>query len=279
MISPRLMNAVYSQPWLITGDGWLSIHQVIQSRMDRKAVKSSEDFWRKEFEDFIPQRPGMEIDREGIAHIHVFGVLGPKLSNIEKACGTTDYGDLTREINEASENARGILLHVDSPGGYSQGNQEAASVLAAVAENMPVVAHADGMMASAAYCICAGASRIHASISAMVGSIGVILPLVDVSGRWQQEGIKPAYVTHTGGDLKDAGYPPSFTDEHMAHFQEVVDDLFHQFRDHVLKFRSIEKSAMRGQVFVAERAQSEGLVDEIGTAEAALSFLSEMITR
>ena len=86
---------------------------------------------------------------------------------------------------------------------------------------------------------CLRADFIAAAPSAQVGSIGTILPLVDVSGAWEQRGWKPAYITHSGGDLKDATWPPSFTEAHRAHLQEMVDDHFGQFRDHVLRFRSV----------------------------------------
>lgn len=274
------MNAVYGSPWCITGDGWMSVHHALQSHLAHKSESpqsKEENGWKSYLSDSIAQRPDMEIDKRGIAHIHVFGVLGPKLTKLEKACGTTDYGELSEELAEARENARGVMLHIDSPGGYAQGNMEAAYALAETARAMPVVAHTDGMMCSAAYAIGVGASSIFATPSADVGSIGVIIPLVDRSGQWEQQGIKPAYITHTGGDLKDAGYPPSFTQEHIEFFQTLVDDTFGLFRAHVLNHRDVSAEAMRGQYFMAERAQSENLIDEVGSPEEAYDFLLSRI--
>lgn len=281
-VSMRLLNVVYSQPWSITGEGWMSVHQALQNHLSRKMLPEEErrgdaGFWKRAFGDFIVQRPDMDIDKNGIAHIHVFGVLGPKLSNIEKACGTTDYGDLQSELTEARKNADGILLHVDSPGGYTRGNIEISKFLADVAATMPVVAHTDGYMASAAYAISVGANVLFANRSADVGSIGVILPLIDRSGEWKMKGIAPAYITHTGGDLKDAGYPPSFSAEHIEYFQEIVDDSFAAFRDHVLAHRQIDDSSMRGQCFTGGRAKENNFVDAIGTEADAYRYLQSML--
>lgn len=123
----------------------------------------------------------------------------------------------------------------------------------------------DELAASAAYALAVSADFIAMAPSAQVGSIGTILPLVDVSGAWEQRGWKPAYITHTGGDLKDATWPPSFTDAHRAHLQEMVDDYFAQFREHVLGHRNISPNAMRGQTFIGRKAKEANLVDHIGT--------------
>lgn len=277
MKSQRLIEAVYSRPWNITGTGWLSVHGAMQSHLAPK-LRESEDEWRKELEDFVIQRPHMEINDDGVAIIHVMGVLAPKLPNLMRACGLTDYGVLSDELRQARRQAQAILLVVDSPGGYCEGNSEVAYLVAEISETMPVIAWTDGMMCSAAYKISAGATSIFCTPSADVGSIGTIMPLVDTSGEWQQKGWEPAYVTHTGGDLKDAGYPPSFTEEHMAYFQELVDETFGMFRDHVLSHRDIDADAMRGQVFTSGRALDENLVDAIGLREDALSYALDLLT-
>tara|TARA_R100000027_G_scaffold54802_4_gene43935 strand:+ start:27995 stop:28825 length:831 start_codon:yes stop_codon:yes gene_type:complete len=269
MKSQRLIEAVYSRPWNITGNGWMAVHQAFQGHLHGAKPREDEEDFRRAFEDFIIQRPHMEIDDQGVAHIHVMGVLAPKLPPLMKACGLTDYGVLTQELQTARRQARAILLIVDSPGGYCEGNAEVAYLVSEIARSMPVTAWTDGSMCSAAYKIAVGARRIWSTPSADTGSIGTIIPLVDTSGAWEQKGWKPAYVTHTGGDLKAAGYPPSFTEEHMAYFQELVDDTFSLFRNHVLANRSIDAEAMRGQVFTANRALAENLIDAIGLREDA----------
>lgn len=257
----RIQDAVYRQPWNITAGGWLSVHEVLQSRL-------ASDYKNGRFSDWVNERPEMEIDRNGIAHIHVQGVLGKGLTNIEKSCGNTGYEQITDDLAEAEERAaRGVMLHVNSPGGHATGNIETATRVSG--SPLPVVAWIDDLSASAAYAISVGANHIVCAPSAQVGSIGTILPLVDTSAAWEARGMKPEYITNSGGDLKDATWPPSFTDAHKAHLQEMVDDLFAGFRSHVLANRAIEASAMRGQCLVGQRALEANLVDTIGNYETA----------
>lgn len=253
----HITNALYRSPWNITSDGWLALHQVFQSRLFADSANL-------DLSAFVNPRPDGEIDDNGIAHLHVMGTLGKHLSEVERSCGNTGYEQLEDEIEIATgEGARGFLFHVNSPGGMAAGNVEAASLLSGI--KAPTAVWVDELAASAAYAIAASADFIAMAPSAQVGSIGTILPLVDVSGAWEQQGWKPAYITHTGGDLKDASWPPSFTDTHREHLQEMVDDYFGQFRDHVIKHRNVAPSAMRGQTFIGRKAREANLVDHVGS--------------
>ena len=261
----NITNAVYRQPWNITPGAWLSVHELLQSRL---AV----DAENLDLSAFVNPRPDLEVDSNGIAHIHVTGVLGKNLSQIERSCGNTGYEQLEAEIADAVKaDARGILLHVNSPGGAATGNVETSRMVAG--SGLPTVAWVDELAASAAYAIASGATSIVASPSAQIGSIGTILPLVDTSGQWEQRGLKPAYITHTGGDLKDATWPPSFSEAHREHLQEMVDDFFGQFREHVLTHRDVPASAMRGQTLLGVRAKAANLVDRIGAYSEAYDEL------
>ena len=253
----HITNTLLRQPWNITTDGWLSLHQIVQSRLFAEAVNL-------DFSDFVNPRPDGEIDKNGIAHIHVLGTLGKHLSQIERSCGNTGYEQIEEEIRIATEDgAKGFIFHINSPGGMAAGNIETAHILSAITQ--PKAVWVDELAASAAYSIACGADFIAMAPSAQVGSIGTILPLVDVSGAWDQRGWKPAYITHTGGDLKDATWPPSFTEAHQTHLQEMVDDYFGQFRDHVLRNRNIGPDAMRGQTFIGRKAREANLVDHVGS--------------
>lgn len=268
----QITNALYRQPWNITADGWLALHQIFQSRL----LSESKNL---ELSDFVNPRPEAEIDDNGIAHIHVTGTLGRHLSNIERSCGNTGYEQIEQELEIAlSDKARGFLFHVNSPGGLASGNLETAAILSAISQ--PKAVWIDDLAASAAYAIASGADFIAMAPSAQVGSIGTILPLVDVSAAWEQRGWKPAYITHTGGDLKDATWPPSFTETHRSHLQEMVDEYFAQFRDHVLKHRNIGPGAMRGQTFIGRKAKEANLVDHVGSySDTYAELLRRMVDK
>lgn len=224
------------------------------------------------------QRRPLQIDSQsGLAVLDVRGVVMPEETPFWTAVlGATLYSELRADIAAIlARGVRGVLLTVDSPGGYCSGCSEAAAAISALAREIPVVAHAQGLCASAAYFLASGATEIWADMSADVGCIGVIIPMLDWSGYWDKEGVKDDYVTNTGGDLKATGYPPSQTPEERAQLQREVDDLYAQFRDHVLAHRAIPTEAMRGQCAVGPRALESNLVDALGTREQALAALKK----
>jgi ClpP class serine protease len=267
----HITNALYRKPWNITSDGWLTLHQIMQSRLFAEAVNLN-------FSDFVNPRPDGETDKNGIAHIHVTGTLGRRLSQIERSCGNTGYEQIEEEIRIAIEDgAKGFLFHINSPGGMAAGNIETSRILSGIKQ--PKAAWVDELAASAAYAIAGGADFIAMAPSAQVGIIGTILPLVDVSGAWEQKGWKPAYITHTGGDLKDSTWPPSFTDAHREHLQEMVDDYFYQFKEHVLKHRNLGLGAMRGQTFIGRKAREANLVDHVGSYEDTYAELLKRVDK
>ena len=226
---------------------------------------------------FVPQRSPLSIDENGIAHISIHGTLFNKEAPYFVAgYGGTDYAEILRDIETASEKAKAIFLKIDSGGGHACGNDKVAKAISQAKK--PVFAHSDGMCCSAAYAIASGASYISATADATIGSIGTILPLMDISGLWQAMGIKPDYITNTEGTLKAAGYPPSQSDEERASLQAETQEYFEIFKSHVLAHRNIEKEDMRGQAFVGAEAFRRGLVDDICDKNSAYDKL-RILTR
>lgn len=267
----HLQEQIYSRPWFITAAAHHGIRSLFESRFGRIAADTGS--LAVELADMVNPRRPMTVDQEGIATIHVLGPLGKNLSKLEKSCGTTSFEDIQSELALANANpaVRGILLHVDSPGGTVQGTPETASLIASSLK--PVVAYTEDMMASAAYYISAGARSIVASPSADVGSIGVYIPWVDRSGLNEMNGIRPDPIVNTGGDLKATGFGGVLTDAQRAHLQEQVDIDFAGFKAHVLAHRQVAEGAFRGQTVSGSQALDFNLVDLIGSLADARALL------
>lgn len=254
-MNPNFYNAVFFSPWNIEGRAWASMAMALQSSSANLSI-----------EDFFTPREGLSIDENGIAHISITGVLGYATKGEEKVFGDSAYSTIADEIAEAKANARGVMYLADSPGGAAVGNIELGAEAAST--GLPTAAWVTGMGCSACYALIAGADRIAAQPSAIVGSIGTIMPLLDMSGFWDSLGIKPDYIQ--SGDLKAAGYMPSQTPEERAALQEEVDDLGEMFRAHVTRFRAVKPDAMRGQAFTGIRAKAHNLVDDASGDYSAL---------
>lgn len=258
---PHLVNQVFFSPLMITHGGFLSVATLLLNRM------GSEPRADIDVSDFANQRPAMEIDSNGVAVINLLGPVAPGLAPIQKSCGATDSREVRDEIAAAHGSARSILLVIDSPGGACLGTPELANAVAD--SRLPVTVFTEGLCCSAAYYVAAGASRIFASQSAEVGSIGAYVPWVDWLGQAEQSGVMPNPVVNAEGTFKALGFWPTLSDTHRAHLQAQVDQTFSEFRAHVLRFRDVPADAMRGQTLHGPQAISAGLTDEIGDYQTA----------
>lgn len=260
----RVLEQIFHRPWFITAEGHASVVRVVQAALVRENGP--------DLGIFVNPREEMEILPNGIAKIHVCGVLGKGLSKIEQSCGNTDYEQITEEIEEAQNlGARGIFLEISSPGGTVVGNAEVAE---AVAEcPLPVLAYSEDMACSAAYNIAVSARWAMGSPSSTWGSIGTIIPWVDESASWSMQGMEWQPITNAEGDLKGAMHGPSLTPDQRASLEQYVQDAFDQFRGNVLRRRLISADAMRGQAFFAPRALQNFLIDRICSEDQAMEFL------
>ncbi len=262
--------------WNILPSAFLELcnREVVQLSTREDGENNDVDFcklstWRKLFSPFVRQRADTYIDGNGIAHIEVKGALfqseGPF---IVAAYGGTSYEELYDDLKFAESKARGIFLKIDSPGGHASGNADIAKAYATT--KLPVVVHAKDYCCSAAYAIASGANYIFANPDALVGSIGTILPLLDVSGLWEQLGIKPDYITNRDGVLKASGMPPSQSTIERESLQIETESFFELFKNHVTKYRNIPSEAMQGQAFVGLKAIANNLID--GTRDEACAY-------
>lgn len=230
--------------------------------------------------DFINQRQPYAVSADGIATIHVNDFLARGLTNVDRMLGATDYNHLIDEVAaaQADGSVRGVLLDLNSPGGSVVGCPEAAAAVADLAGSKPVVAYAEMLACSAAYYFAAASHAFIASPSAIVGSIGTIATLMNISGLLSRFGVS---VTHfQSGDLKAAGTPyRDMTRDERDFWQERVDQLGGEFRAWVSAHRpAVEKGTMRGQWFSGSEGMSRGLVDQLGSRGQALDALRALMT-
>ena len=233
---------------------------------------SNTDTWRDAFAPFINGRAKTYKDENDITHINVCGTLFQnEAPYIVAAYGGTSYSELSSELVDAQENSKGIFLSIDSPGGHASGNTEISKLVAT--SNIPIITHVGDYCCSAAYAIASGSNYIYANEDSLVGSIGTILPLLDIEGFWEDMGIKPDYVTNKEGILKASGMPPSQTSEEREALQKETESFFELFKAHVLKFRDIPNEAITGEAFVGKYGKEKNLIDGISSKEKAYEKL------
>jgi signal peptide peptidase SppA len=224
--------------------------------------------------NFVNPRRKAYVDKNGIGHVYVDGVISQRPSRIEKALGFVDVTDIANELEEIALDSKKILIHFDSPGGGILGVPELATKIVTLGDRIPIYAHTDSLMASAAYYLAGGAWEIYASPSAMVGSIGVYIPWVDYEGFYDQMGLRWNPVVNEEGIYKTAGAGPVLTDDERESLQDMVDKSFSNFVKHITAYRDIDATAMRGQVLSGEDAVRTGLVNGIMTESELIKKLA-----
>lgn len=273
----HVIEQVYHKPWLITPTMHAAIRRMVESKLNTSAEAAPQHWIEGEMEPFTVQRRRMETDRNGVATIHIMGVLGQGLAPIERACGASDTRDIRAELMDARDNARAIFLDIESPGGMVNGTAETGNLVRDIAGDMPVVAFTDSLIASAAYWIASQADEIYATESADLGSIGVYIPWVDDSAMLEAMGVKLEAIANEGATYKGLGFNPQLNEEQRALLQGMVDKMAVDFKAAVNTRRNVPEEMMRGQTAYGAEAVAMGLVDGIRSRDSAMQRLMEMM--
>jgi capsid assembly protease len=224
---------------------------------------------------------GYEV-RDGVALLPIEGVLSKRMNLLSAISGGTSTSYAAAEFARAMEDpqVRAVVLAVDSPGGAVDGTQEFANVVASYRGVKPVVAHTDGMIASAAYWIASAADKLYISgDTTQVGSIGVVATHTDLSGAEAQRGVKTTEIT-AGKFKRIASQYGALTPEGRAYMQDQVDAIYSAFVGDVARNRGVDvetvlENMAEGRIFIGRAAVEAGLVDGVTTLDALINSLAE----
>ncbi|MDD1764085.1 MAG: signal peptide peptidase SppA [Methanobacteriaceae archaeon] len=170
-----------------------------------------------------------------------------------------------------------ILLEINSPGGSPVASEEIMSSVKACEK--PVVVWISDTGASGAYLVASSADKIVASPSSIVGSIGVILSLTDLSELYQKIGVDKYSIK--AGEFKDMGADyRNLTAAEQKMLQEMVDQDYDYFISLVAENRKLDESYVRniaeGKIYTGSQAKDLKLVDETGGKKQALDLAARL---
>lgn len=177
---------------------------------------------------------------------------------------------------------KGVLITINSPGGVVGPSQEMFEEIKRTSQEFkkPVYVYCGTLAASGAYYAAVGADKIFVTPGCTMGSIGVIMDLVNLKKLYEWAHIE-RYSINTGA-FKDAGaeYKP-LTPEQHKYFQDLLFEVLGQFKKAVsegrhMKMEELDKYA-DGRVFTGEGAVKLGLADKVGTWEDARRALGEAV--
>jgi protease-4 len=182
---------------------------------------------------------------------------------------------MLEELGKA-DRVKGVIIHIDSPGGTTAGSEAIYEAIRKIAEDKPVTAVLGTVAASGGYITAIATDHIVARGNTITGSIGVIFQWAEVSQLFDRLGIKME--TIKSSDLK--AEPNMFnplTDKVREVTQVLIQDSYDWFVGLVAERRNLAKPvALRladGRVYSGRQAVENKLIDELGGEKQAKAWL------
>ena len=176
---------------------------------------------------------------------------------------------------------KAILLEIDSPGGGITASDIIYNnvIKFKTDTRKKVVVYMQDVAASGGYYIAASADAIVAHPTTITGSIGVIMPLINVAGLINRYGIVDNSIT--SGNMKEIGSPLKLmTPEETAILKSIIDEMYMQFVTVVSTGRNMDVEAVKkiadGRVYTGKQALANGLIDQLGYLEDAIEVTKKM---
>jgi signal peptide peptidase SppA len=268
---------IVNGPWAITLPMFAEVQSIYATHMrgDKIDLKGVEARIGKPLAG--PTR-GYDVAGD-VAIIPLDGVLAKRMNLLMSISGGTSTQQAGQAFQQALDDPSisAIILAIDSPGGTVDGTQALANQIFAARGQKPIIALADGVMASAAYWIGSAADQIFvADGTTTLGSIGVVATHTDVSGSEAQRGVKTTEVTAGKYKRIASAYEPLSADGRQS-IQDSVDYTYSLFVNDVARNRGTTPEAViedmaDGRLFMGEQALQAGLAD-------GMSTLQELVAR
>ena len=224
-------------------------------------------------EEILPnaegKREALAKDAPVILQLNVEGMIGvDSLTTSEVRQRLVE----SREGDFKGNRVKGILLYMNTPGGYSTDSDNIFRILLEYKKqyNVPIYAYVDGLCASGGMYIALAADKILSSETSLIGSVGVIAPtFMNFTKVLEKIGVDT--LTLSAGKDKDAMNPlRPWKPGEEDNYKNIIDYLYNEFVNLVVTHRPISKEKLVDEygacVFPASLAKEHGYVDESGVS-------------
>ena len=175
-----------------------------------------------------------------------------------------------------NENAKAVVVRINSPGGTVAASESLFNGLRAVSESKPTVSFISTIGASGGYITALATDRIFARKNALTGSIGILFQSPEISGLMEKVGVTLQEVKSSPLKGGPSMYAPMSEGE-RAVIKQMIDDSNEWFIDLVEDRRAMDRATATaladGGVYTGGRALENNLVDELGGEQDAIKWL------
>lgn len=178
----------------------------------------------------------------------------------------------------AESNARGVIVHLDSPGGTTAGSEQLYEALRALQAKKPMVVVVDGLAASGAYIAALASDHIIVQDTSLVGSIGVLFQYPNFTEALKTLGVTVETIKSSPLKAAPSGFEPT-SPEARAAVEAIVLDSYAWFKGLVQSRRNMDDGQLAavadGRVFTGRQAVPLKLVDALGNEKTARAWLEK----
>ena len=269
----RLRSKLFDTPLLVETKSFESILNYLDKRCEGTVEVN------KEAAEEYSMHGTLYYKENGLGVININGPLTNKSTGWEAFCGGTSYESIKEDFEALlEEGAKTIAFIVESGGGEAYGMMDTGNYLRRLADenDVKIVSYIDGLSASAAYGLTAISDEIISNKSSEIGSVGVLIRLMNDSKALEKEGYERTFIT-AGDEKIPFAADGSFRKEFIDDLQYKVDTLYQEFVEYVAEHRNISIEAVRNtqaKTFLAGDAVRLGLADKLMTQEEFYSYLS-----
>lgn len=196
--------------------------------------------------------------------------------------GIVEMVKLSLDQATSDDFVRAVIFEVDSPGGGITASDIIYNNIVNFKNKTgkSVIVYMQDVAASGGYYVSVAADKIIAHPTTITGSIGVIMPMINVAGLIGKYGIEDKSIK--SGLMKDIGSPL----KHMLPAEEnvlseIVMEMYMRFVTIIANERKLPidyiKSLADGRIFTGRQALENGLIDQVGYLDDAIKLTKDIV--
>lgn len=272
----RLKEKICNTPHLMHPASFEIVIQYLNER-------NSEDFKLDEaVEDNRESNSRYSFNKDiGVAVLNIDGPLSYKpVTMMGFDCGGASYQQIKEDFTYLVDSgAKTIAFSVSSGGGEAFQMMPTANYMRKLAteNDVRIITYVDGLSASAAYGLSVIADELIMAPSSEVGSVGVLVRLMNDSKALEKEGYERTFIS-AGDDKIPFDADGSFRKEFLEDIQGKVDTLYEEFTGFVAEHRNLSVEAVKStqaRTFLPKEAIELGLADRVMTLEEFYTHLAD----
>lgn len=272
----RLKEKICNTPHLMHPASFEIVIQYLNER-------NSEDFkLESDVEDNRESNSRYSYNKDiGVAVLNIDGPLSYKpVTMMGFDCGGASYQQIKEDFTYLVDSgAKTIAFSVSSGGGEAFQMMPTANYMRKLAteNDVRIITYVDGLSASAAYGLSVIADELIMAPSSEVGSVGVLVRLMNDSKALEKEGYERTFIS-AGDDKIPFDANGSFRKEFLEDIQGKVDTLYEEFTGFVAEHRNLSVEAVKStqaRTFLPKEAIELGLADRVMTLEEFYTHLAD----